>query len=566
MSRIHDVLADRRRRQRGSVLSGVLIIVAMLAILIGALMTQLSSAFQLSRIAATRVATEATVNSAVELGIENLQNSSVPPVCVRDGRGPWYLTLNGKPAAVTQTCNAIVPDLATSLVSGSFTVDGMHETLSGINDFVVGDQSGRLRAYAFGTSNLRWSINAGGAITAAGFAWPDEDNPGHASLLVPNAGTRPTCGGHCVTLYDQSAGTPSYQCDMPAGGTVTATPAAELSPSGYQPNFPGYAFFGDSSGLISVYDADTTLNCPVLAQQTDLSGGAIVGQPLVFTGIVTTKQGSTTSVADIFVVTSNAVNTWLEHWKYTETDGSSGFLAAISNLPLVVGGTAVVSRPNLPVLNLNTKISQVVAGRSGALEIVTINASKNSPTYTMASGPTGTAPSNVTRAPFWCVCPGGDLIGVGSTSGALKLLNSSLSVQWTYPGQAPINTTPVADSNGDWYFGADDGYVHDVEMPASGSQLFQAAKFGPGGQIQSSPVEAGCSTGPCMYFGSSTSGAYFVLLGKTRVSDLRACISATPDCAGAPNPRLWARVTVGPPSVVGGMGISVQGWSYYSPP
>src|SRR5207247_11167096 len=87
-------------------------------------------------------------------------------------------------------------------------------------------------------------------------------------------------------------------------------------------------------------------------------GGAIVGQPLVFTGIVTTKQGSTTSVADIFVVTSNAVNTWLEHWKYTETDGSSGVLAAISDLPLVVGGTAVVSRPNLPVLNLNTKISQ----------------------------------------------------------------------------------------------------------------------------------------------------------------------------------------------------------------
>src|SRR5207247_2156564 len=93
--------------------------------------------------------------------------------------------------------------------------------------------------------------------------------------------------------------------------------------------------------------------------------------------------------------------------------------------------------------------------------------------------------------------------------------------------ERPADRKPVADSNGDWYFGADDGYVHDVEMPASGSQLFQAAKFGPGGQIQSSPVEAGCSTGPCMYFGSSTSGAYFVLLGKTRVSDLRACISAT---------------------------------------
>ena len=96
-------------------LSGVLIIVAMLAILIGALMTQLSSAFALSRTASVRLANEATVNSAVELALHNLQIGPVPAVCVRDGRGPWPVTLNGRSAVVTQTCMAIVPDVAASL-------------------------------------------------------------------------------------------------------------------------------------------------------------------------------------------------------------------------------------------------------------------------------------------------------------------------------------------------------------------------------------------------------------------------------------------------------------------
>ena len=116
MSSIHDVLADRRRRQRGSVLSGVLIIVAMLAILIGALMTQLSSAFQLSRIAATRVATEATVNSAVELAIENLQNSSVPPVCVSDALPPEIVEVLPLPNVLTPKSKFQVPKAALDVV------------------------------------------------------------------------------------------------------------------------------------------------------------------------------------------------------------------------------------------------------------------------------------------------------------------------------------------------------------------------------------------------------------------------------------------------------------------
>jgi hypothetical protein len=92
-------------------------------------------------------------------------------------------------------------------------------------------------------------------------------------------------------------------------------------------------------------------------------------------------------------------------------------------------------------------------------------------------------------------------------------------------GFPAISTTPMADTNGDWYFGASDGSVYDVEIPVSGVQMFKAAKFGPGGAISSSPTVGTCPSGlvgPCIYFGSSAVGSYFVRIGSTRVSDLRS--------------------------------------------
>ena len=115
---------------------------------------------------------------------------------------------------------------------------------------------------------------------------------------------------------------------------------------------------------------------------------------------------------------------------------------------------------------------------------------------------------------------------------------------------------------GDWYFGANDGYVYDVEIPVSGSQLFKAARFGPGGAIASSPLVEICVSGPCLYFGSSSADSWFYRIGSTRVADIRACVS---DAAGsttcAANPRLWARAQVGG----GGGAVLVQGWSFYYP-
>ena len=175
--------------------------------------------------------------------------------------------------------------------------------------------------------------------------------------------------------------------------------------------------------------------------------------------------------------------------------------------------------PNSPVLDIGSTVSQVVAGLSGGLRIVRVSASLskngNGPIYTMSlSAASGSVPASVTSAPFWCGSACGDLIGVGSTNHVLYLLNTALATRWTYTAPAAINTTPVADVNGDWYFGADDGYVYDVEIPATGATMFNAARFGPIGPITSSPIEAPCSTGPCIYFASTSSG-YFCLSAST---------------------------------------------------
>jgi hypothetical protein len=569
LKKLSRFFADGRRSQRGSVLSGLLIMVALLSIIIGALMSQLSSSFMLSRNLLQREQREATVNSAVELGLYQMATSAVPAVCVRDSRGPWYVTsLNGRSAAVTQSCTAIVPDQSNRISAGSFVIDGIHEVVNGHNSFVVGDQTGRVRSYPFGTTSPEWSINAGGAITGAPSALADPGEYPDVALLLPVAAGG-SCGGHCVALYDQAgSGAPAFQCDMAASAAVVGGPAAEVAAVG-SPNFPSYAFFGDTSGRLYVYDI---AGCGLLASQGGL-GGAIIGQPIVFTGAISGHKPRTVA-ADIFVVVSGSTSTVLQHWQYTETSGDSDSngLRLMASVSLAVGGNAVVSGPSSSVPTNGATIRVAVAGRSGRMEIgrIQVTSSRQGPTYTISAGATGALAGNVVAAPYWCHCPSGDTIGVGSTNGFLYLLDPNLNVTHQYDSQADgrpaIRSTPTADVSGDWYFGADDGYVYDVEVPATGMQLFKAARFGPGGAIHSSPVQGGCGAGPCLYFASTTAGSYFVRLGTTRIVDLRACVTSTPGSVTcAASPRLWARAEVGPPSVVGGKGISVLGWSYYSP-
>jgi len=564
--------ADRTRRQRGSVLSAVLIIVAFLAILVGALMTELTNSFLISRNLESRMQREATVTSAVELGIHQLQSTTAPPVCARDTRGPWFLTLNNSPAAGTGTCTAIVPDVAATLAPGAFLVDGVHDTTAGRDRYLVVDSSGMLRGYNFGATAASWSVATGGAPTAAPLTKIDGD--GTTVLLIPSAMAGSGCGGHCVALFNYAGGAPSFRCSMPASSTVTTSAAAELSGGGSL-NFPDGAFFASSGngGNLYVYDADGSSVCNQLAW-APLGGGA-AGSPLVFPG---PKKSSGTS-DDIFVLVVNGSTTNLEHWSYTEAvDGAGNVthsLGEVGSLVLTnqVGGGAVGYAISSTMPVPGSSLTLAVAGASGRVATVRITVGSG-PSYTVSTIASAALPGGVSRSPYWCHCPGQDLIGVGGTNGVLYLLTTGLVVQWSYDGQADgrpaINTTPQADANGDWYFGADDGHVYDVEIPTSGTQMFKAARFGPGGAILSSPIVGrvadGCGSGPCLYFASSTAGVYFVRLGGTRIFDLRACVSsASGSISCAADPRLWARVEVGSPAIVGGSGVYVEGWSYYSP-
>src|SRR5207244_9770895 len=81
MTAVLALLKDRRRSQRGSVLSGVLIMTAFIAIISGALMTELSTNFLLSHTLLNRVANEATENSAIELSLSQLQSTQLNAPC-----------------------------------------------------------------------------------------------------------------------------------------------------------------------------------------------------------------------------------------------------------------------------------------------------------------------------------------------------------------------------------------------------------------------------------------------------------------------------------------------------
>jgi hypothetical protein len=574
MKRFGLLLRDRRRRQSGSVLSALLVIVIFLSIMIGALLTELTDSFALSRDLVSKVKTEATVTSAVELAINQLQGGPVPPVCAQDtsiNTSPprpesWTLTLNGHPAAVNQSCNAIVPEVATSLGAGSSSVDGIHDTVAGRNRYLVSDATGRLSAYPFGSTNPSWAVSLGGAATAPPLTGSDPN--GSVDILAP-------AGNKVVVFNERSGSTPVLSCNLPTTGTVSASAAAGA-------NFHGYAVIGDS-GRLYVYDAHAGGTCDWRASVS--LTGSVVAAPLVFPGRVT-SQDQTNSVSDeIFLLVTSGSSTSLQHWSYTESttnctghgeggdcDGGRG--GSVTTYNLTRTGSQTLNGVNAVGYGLSAStapLNLAVATASGRLDLARISVGSG-PSYGMSPGPSIMLPigSTASRAPFWCHCPGQDLIGVGGTNGFLYLFNNALNLAYSYDGQPDgrpaINNTPMADANGDWYFGANDGSVYDVEIPVSGTQMFKAAKFGPGGAIASSPIVGPCPAGPCLYFASSLNGSYFVRIGNTRISDLRACVSSaqgSTTCAG--NPRLWARVQVGPANVWGGSGVFVQGWSFYSP-
>ena len=264
MKQLQLMLRDRRRRQRGSILSSVLIIVAFLSILVGALMTELTNSFLLSRTLVTRMQSEATVSSVVELAINQLQNDAqsgaVPANCAKDARtAPSMPTLNQQFAhVIQQKCIAILPEVARSLAAGSFTVDGVHDTVAGRNRYLVSDTYGDMYSYDFSTGSLTWQVPIGGQATAPPLTKTGPD--GSVDILVPV--------GANVVLFNEASrnAAPSRRCSMAASTTVSARPTAGA-------NFPDDAFFGDVAGNLYVYDTRSP-NCgPAPLTSAGVGGG-----------------------------------------------------------------------------------------------------------------------------------------------------------------------------------------------------------------------------------------------------------------------------------------------------
>jgi len=532
LKEIRAVLKDRKRSQRGSVLSGVLIITAFLAIIAGGLMTELSSSFLLSRSLMHRVDDEATVNSAVELALNGLQTTPINSGCP----APAGASLNSQtavaayvscwPTVDARSLNSIANPVVNS--AEPFNVDGTLASVPspGGNEYLVGDSGGTFYRFGFGQTNPS-RVALGGSITGPALAMPDG-----RTILIPvaNSTAGAGCSASCLAILSLGSSTPCY---VQVNGNVSSRPATAF-------NYSNVAFAGDSSG--SLFAIDTT-GCSIETQSPS-------SQPVL--GVVAFKGNPTSKppTDEVYVLEGNSVSSQLLQFSYS--DNKKG----IASLSPVLGGAI----DNLPANPVGVAVDQttlparlVLTFASGAVAMVQIQTN-----FSTVLARTGSVPANVADAPYWCHCPGGDVIGVGGENGTLYLLDTNLNRTASISIGASIFTTPAADGAGDWFVGADDGNLHEVPALAAAPKPLLTFGAGAFGQVRSSVQLGPCGASICAYLGSGNTNLYLVPL-DARDAVMLAAITSTP---GA-NPHLWASVEVGSSSSP--QTVHVQGWSYYSP-
>jgi hypothetical protein len=545
---IRALLNDRRRSQRGSVLSGVLIITAFLAVIAGALMTELSTNFLLSTDLLNRVQTEATVSSAAEVAVNQLQGTPISAGCPN----PAPFSMNGLTAVASiGSCATVIdkglPQRFTPIASSSngFQVDGTYARLPGLNDYVVGDSGGTVYDYPLSTTTPRWTLGLRGSVTGPPLVMPDPSYRGRYVDLIPASG--PACApyGTCIATFsdDGLRRTPVLQCVI-ATGTVTTRPAMSK-------NFPNVAFFGDVSGNVTAYNS----TCTGFGGACDPDGGTacvpsgytITQGPIVLS--CTSCTSRTDNVYFVIAPTGAVGNSQLARFRYT----SNGDLnpAGTWRLPWA-NATGIAVEPAGPP----TRIAITFQG--GGVDLVQLD-SAGFPN----PGFTTTISSTVSGAPYWCACPGPtNLIGVGGDNGSLYLLLPDANLQlYARSAAGPrIRTTPATDAAGNWYFAADNGLLYEMQK-AAGTTMTLAASYGSAGAFRSSPVIGSCLQDVCVYLASTDARAYLVDLDARDVI-LTACLgNAASGCSGV-NPRLWTSVEIGVAD--NPKAVHVRGWSYYS--
>src|SRR5256885_1410354 len=471
MKALRELLHDRRRAQRGSVLSAALIMVAFLAIVSGALMTALSTNFLLSTDLVNRINAEAAVNSATELGINRLQRApSLNSACPTPVVTP---TLNGLTAVATVAhCAAVVDrrspnSLLPIATTEPFQIDGTHAVLPGLDDYVVMDADGSVFDFPFGSSLPRWNLTLGGTSTAPPAVMPDPNNNGQFFDLLPLAGSACPASGYCVSVRsdDGSSSAPAVQCTLQTAAAVNTQPAAAR-------NIPDVAFIADAGGNLYAIDVTSSGQCEV---EDQISAHApIVAGPMVYP--CATSCGGRPS-DDILVITSDAVSSHLASFSFTTNKA----LGRGPSIPLPWAGasglaaewTALPSR--LAISFSGGQMAMVQLDARGAMTLTR--------KATLAGG--------IADNPFWCHCPGSvNLIGLGADNGTLFVLDTNLAIDTTYATGHPIHTSPTTDAMGDWYFGADDGQLYEVQDRGNPA-MAPVASYGTAGGPDPGPPAGG---------------------------------------------------------------------------
>lgn len=551
------LLSDRRRSQRGSVLSGVLIITAFLAIVSGALMSELSSSFLLSRNLVNRVAAEATINSAMEIAMEQLGSTPISAGCV----APSTVSLNRLTAVSSYVrCFPVVDSRSpqfTRIASAAFQVAGTHAILpaSGLNEYVAGDTGGAVHGYVFGRPN-GWTVDLGGAVTAAPAAMTDPTGRPDVSVAVPVVDptvSAPGCGSTqaCVALLSGAPGvTPTLRCYMntsnPQLTSVVASPAQGL-------NFPNLVYFGDTSGDMYAFDATANGGCAFQDYAPKSNEGAIVAGPVVFNG--PPDHQAATDV--MYTVSSTGAGSEVDEYTYDVNNPND------QHLPLTEVGFMTLPYPDAVGLAVDrTTLPANLAITFAGGQVAVVQIQSNYRISTVASTSLGTG---ISAAPFWCHCAGGsaNVIGVGGQNGSLFLLDPTLARLATLPAGGPaIATAPQSDGVGDWFFGASDGYLYEAQQ-TGGSGMAIVTRFGSlGGPVGSGTQVGACPAGLCVYLGSAAGGAYLVTL-DARSAVITSCLTNAPPACSGTNPRLWADLEIG--TAGSPQSVHIMGWSYYSP-
>jgi len=535
MTGVLAVLHDRRRAQRGSVLSGVLIITAFIAILSGALMTTLSTNFLLSQDLMTKTLDQATVHSSVELAIDSLQNVPLSSACPNLAPPP---ALNGLSSSVNYLSCALVTDSSPAAIPIAnpepVRVDGSYVSFPSLlpgtgNEYLVTDSTGRLFAYPFGNTAPAWTVPLGGTPTASPAAMAAGD--GEIANFVPTADGSGNNGVSVVEQMGQSQA--SLKCTMATNpnAAVTASPAASRNPA-------DIVYFGDGGGTLYAFDASAAGTCGELQHAS--VGDPVVAGPVVF-------PGNTSKNDRLFFVTSDSGSSSLVQYRYSASGRS---LASVgSPLPLPAGKAIGM---DVDTTNLPARLAITFAG--GTLALVQISSSFNMTLVQTASVPGG----GLTKPPSWCLpCLAGGDIGVAGPGGVF-IFDSSLSLRASFTGAA-IASAPTADPGGDWFAGGADGTFY--ELRGSGTMVVAEAFPVTSGAITSSPIVNLCPAGLCAYFGADSSNAYLIPFDQRDIA-LSACVASQGSCAPG-HTRLWAHV------VVGASGnhkvVRVVGFSYYSP-